>query len=61
MDFIRVVIEGGWVVESGEEWIGVLQFLEIEEEIRVIDQAKQFFSKVAKSFGFEREFKEWEN
>ena len=40
MDFLRVIIEGGWVVETGEEWIGVLEFLEIEEEIRRIDQAK---------------------
>ena len=34
MDFLRIVIEGGWVVKEPQEWLDVFKFLDIEESIR---------------------------
>lgn len=34
MDFIRMVIEGGWIVKDNHEWVQVIDFLEIQDEIR---------------------------
>jgi len=34
MDFLRVIIKGGWVVKDLKEWIDIFKFLEIEDEIK---------------------------
>lgn len=59
MDFIRMVIEGGWVVRDNEEWIQVLKFLEIDQEIKQSKQVLDFFTHVSKVYGFEHDFQEF--
>ncbi len=61
MDFIRMVIEGGWVVRDNEEWIQVLRFLEISQEVGKSLQAMEFFRHAAKVYGFDDEFKDYVN
>lgn len=52
MDFIRIIIDGGWVVQDKSEWVLILDFLEIGDEIENDKQAKEFFSYVAKLYDF---------
>lgn len=58
MDFLRIVIEGGWVVQAPEEWAEVLEFLKIREGMRDNEQCQQFFQRVAALFGFEEVLQE---
>ncbi len=55
MDFIRIIIEGGWVVQDNLEWIQILEFLEIGEEIHN-RQIRDFFMYVSKVFNFQDTF-----
>jgi hypothetical protein len=34
MDFIRIIIKGGWVVQDKLEWINIIEFLEVKDEIK---------------------------
>ena len=55
MDFIRIIIEGGWVVQDNLEWVQILEFLEIGEELHH-RQIRDFFAYVSKVFNFEDTF-----
>ena len=33
LEFLRIVIEGGWIVQDQLEWVNILDFLEVSEEI----------------------------
>ena len=55
MDFIRIIIEGGWVVQDNLEWIQILEFLEIGEDIHN-RQIRDFFMYVSKVFNFQETF-----
>jgi len=33
LDFLRIIIEGGWIVSNDEEWIDIIEFLGIENEL----------------------------
>ena len=57
MDFLRIIIEGGWVVTDTLEWIHILDFIEIMPELEQNRQVKDFFKHVAKVFDFEEDFK----
>lgn len=57
MDFIRIIIDGGWVVQDHLEWVQILEFLEVADEIAHNKQVKEFFTYVSQVFGFEDTFK----
>lgn len=47
MDFLRVVIQGGWVIKDQKEWIEIFKFLEIEDEINNNRQCYDFFERAS--------------
>lgn len=47
MDFIRIIIEGGWVVQDHLEWVQILEFLEVCDDIAQNQQVKEFFTFVS--------------
>ena len=53
LDFLRIIIEGGWIVSNDEEWIDIIEFLGIENELESSKQCSDFMNEVAKLFGFE--------
>lgn len=57
LDFIRIIIEGGWVVGESLEWINILDFLDVMPEIEKSKQTRDFFKQVAFQFDFVQEFK----
>jgi hypothetical protein len=56
LDFLRIIIKGGWVVQDNLEWVSILNFVEVAEEVSRNPQAKAFFLEVARVYGFEEEF-----
>lgn len=58
MDFLKIVIEGGWVVQDQDEWISILEFLEAADEIETSLQTQKFFGHVAELFGFTQLFEQ---
>ena len=47
MEMLRLIIEGGWVVEDAGEWVRILGFLEVERDLEENHQAAEFFKNVA--------------
>lgn len=33
MDFLKIIIEGGWVISNPSEWFDILDFLELSEDL----------------------------
>ena len=56
LDFLRIIIKGGWVVQDNLEWVSILDFVEVAEEVSSDPQTKAFFMEVARVYGFEEEF-----
>jgi hypothetical protein len=58
LDFLRIIIKGGWVVQDNLEWVSILEFVEVAEEVYREPQTKAFFKEVARVYGFEEEFEQ---
>jgi hypothetical protein len=61
LDFLRIIIKGGWVVQDNLEWVSILEFVQVGEELLVVeraDQTRAFFKEVARVYGFEEEFEQ---
>ena len=58
LDFLRIVIEGGWVVQDKEEWISIIDFVEAGDEIESNPQTQRFFQFAADIYGFSQEFEQ---
>jgi len=58
MDFLKIIIEGGWVVQDTLEWISILDFLNVDADLDNNPQAKEFFIMVSKIFDFEEDFQQ---
>lgn len=58
LDFLRIIIKGGWVVQDNLEWVSILEFVEVAEEVSREPQTKAFFKEVARVYGFEEEFEQ---
>lgn len=58
LDFLRIIIKGGWVVQDNLEWVSIMDFVEVAEEISRNPQTKVFFIEVARVYGFEEEFEQ---
>ncbi len=56
MDFLKIIIEGGWVVQDTMEWISILDFLNVDADLENNPQAMEFFIMVSKIFDFEEDF-----
>ncbi|CDW77854.1 UNKNOWN [Stylonychia lemnae] len=57
LDFLRIIIEGGWIVSNNEEWVDIIEFLGIENELETSKQCTDFMTEVSKLFGFEQDLK----
>ena len=60
LDFLRIIIKGGWVVQDNLEWVSILEFVQVAEEVEQAGepQTKAFFREVARVYGFEEEFEQ---
>ena len=61
LDFLRIIIKGGWVVQDNLEWVSILEFVQVGEEVgraREHSQTRAFFREVARVYGFEEEFEQ---
>eukprot|EP00350_Pseudokeronopsis_sp_OXSARD2_P013117 CAMPEP_0170568456 /NCGR_PEP_ID=MMETSP0211-20121228/81210_1 /TAXON_ID=311385 /ORGANISM="Pseudokeronopsis sp., Strain OXSARD2" /LENGTH=166 /DNA_ID=CAMNT_0010890361 /DNA_START=1705 /DNA_END=2201 /DNA_ORIENTATION=- len=58
MDFLRIIIQGGWVVKDHEEWYQIFDFLGIESHFRENKQVWEFFKFVAQQSNFLEDFLE---
>jgi hypothetical protein len=61
LDFLRIIIKGGWVVQDNLEWVSILEFVQVGEEVGRAgeqNQTRAFFREVARVYGFEEEFEQ---
>eukprot|EP00347_Sterkiella_histriomuscorum_P004806 403359026 len=58
MEFLRIIIEGGWIVTDPREWIEIIDFLDIEEELQKNHQCSEFMIEVSRLFSFEIELRQ---
>jgi hypothetical protein len=58
LDFIRIIIEGGWVVQDELEWMQILDFLDVAHELKESTQLVQFFTQVSNLYGFHHIFQD---